>query len=236
MKLAILLLTLLLAYPASAKTLKVAIIDTGLDINDYRFSGHVCPKGNKDFTGSGLVDTNSHGTHVAGLIQHFAGPGDYCFLIYKFYLESNPGSISSKHMVEAIQEAINNGASIVNISGGGAEFKEEEFLLIKNNPQVTFVVAAGNEGQSLDAPGNEFYPASYNLENEIVVGGVDVNGVRVPSSNYGKKVVNQELGENVLSYLPENKIGPKTGTSQATAIRTGKLIRIILNAIQPIRN
>jgi hypothetical protein len=49
------------------------------------------------------------------------------------------------------------------------------------------------------------------------------------SSNYGKSVNAWEKGTDILSRLPGG-YGLMTGTSQATAIRTGKLIRQMLNA------
>jgi subtilisin family serine protease len=234
----LLLLFLTTIASSAPKTLRVAIVDTGLDITDSRFEGHICPAGHKDFTGTGLQDIHSHGTFIAGLIEQNAGPGNYCFLIYKYYLESNPGSVNLDNEVLALQEAVDNGADIVNFSGGGPIFDEKEFLVIKNNPKVKFVVAAGNDGQNLDLVYNAFYPASYYLKNEVVVGNVDILGNRVPSSNYGSKVVNTQNGDNVKSFLPPklcqdlnpNCEGYMTGTSMSTAVKTGKLVRKILNA------
>jgi len=224
------LLFLLLTSLAQAQTLKVAVIDTGLSLNDPRFAGHICSTEHKDFTGTSLDDVNSHGTHVSGLIVKNAGDGDYCLQIYKYYTDSQSGAVNLKHEVEAIREAINNKANIVNMSGGGPEFNEEEALLIKYHPEIIFVVAAGNDGKDLDISGNSFYPASLFYGNIEVVMALDREGNRIRSSNYGKKIENKELGENVYSYLPNGKMGYMTGTSQATATFTGKLIRKTLDA------
>ncbi len=230
-------LALLLISAANAPhlpaTIKVAVVDTGLDLSDPRFKNHICPTGHKNFVeGETLKDVNDHGTHVAGLIQGYAGNSNYCFLIYKYYTDSAPMLLNLSREILAFQEAVKNGASVINFSGGGPGFNEDEALFIKYHPEVTFVVAAGNEGKNLDIPGNEYYPASLFYGNMEVVGGIDRNNKRVLSSNYGKKVENKELGQYVYSYLPNGKIGPMTGTSMATAIHTGKLIKRMSDANQ----
>lgn len=230
MKYAILILTLLTSL-ANADTLRVAVVDTGLNLNDSRFAGHLCIDNHKDFTGTGIIDSNGHGTMVAGLIEKYAGKGDYCLLIYKYYQSTVPGIVNMKHEVEAFLEAIADGAKIINLSGGGEDFNEDESLLIKLHPEITFVVAAGNSGKNLDLPGNVYYPASYYYNNIVVVESVNEKGEKSSFSNYGKKVEYKELGEDVTSY-DINGSGTGSGTSFACAIHTGKLIRKMLNAKQ----
>lgn len=220
---------------------RVAVIDTGLDLSDSRFKDVLCENGHYDFTSQGkMKDVHGHGSHIAGLIKQYAKDSDYCLMIYKYYDENADGHTNTVNTVRALILAIKNGADIVNYSGGGPEFSEREFLLIKENPKVTFVVAAGNDNENYN---NKFYPAAYNLPNMIVVGCKDIHNVKCKSSNYGNKVVGckdihgikckssnhdhrviWENGELIKSTLPEGKEGYLTGTSQSTAIRTGKLI------------
>ena len=205
--------------------IRVAVVDSGLDLKDPRFEGHICPTGSKNFVeGETLDGINGHGTHVTGLIQKYAKNSNYCFLIYKYYSDKLPGTVNLQNEVASFRDAVINKADIVNFSGGGAEFDEQEYLIIKDNPQIIFIVSAGNDHQDLDIRGNEYYPASYFLPNEIVVRGVDKYKRLVPSSNYSKRIKAQELGENVLSFLPDGKMGYMTGTSQAAAVHTGKAI------------
>ncbi len=213
-------------------SIKVAVIDTGLNLNDARFTGHLCETGHKNFVANEPIDDlHSHGTHITGLIQKYAKDANYCLLIYKYYREGDRGSLNMSREVLALKEAIRNGATIVNYSGGGDEFNEEEYLTIKDNPQVTFVVAAGNESQNLDIPGNEFYPASLFLKNVVVVGNIDDRGNKSPHSNWSKKIKVKEVGMDVRSTVPCNTFEGEdkcndtmSGTSQSTAIYTGKLI------------
>lgn len=228
-----LLLLTILSSTSEAKycpQIKIAIVDTGLDLTDPRFKNHICETGHKNFIkDQTLDDIHGHGTHVAGLIQKYAGRGNYCFLIYKYYSDANLGFVNLNNEVDAFQEAIDNGANIVNFSGGGAEFSEEEFLIMKSHPEVLFMVSAGNEHANMDISEHYFYPAAYNLKNEIVVGSISWDHIRSDFSNYGKVVKNVEVGENVISYLPHNKKGSMSGTSQATAIKTGKVVAKLLH-------
>ena len=227
------LLILLLASQVSAQTLKVAVVDTGADITDPRINAHLCPTGSKDFTGTSLKDVNGHGTEMISLIEQYAKDGDYCLVLYKYYLLSNPGYINQQNEIQALREAV-KGNRIINLSGGGPEFNQDEFQIIRDNPSIVFDVAAGNNGQNLDIPGNNFYPASYGLKNVISVENLDSDFNRSSTSNYGNKVTTVEIGENVQAHNIEGD-SYITGTSAATAIFTGKLIRKVLDAIQSVR-
>lgn len=213
------------------RAIRIAVIDSGLDLSDKRFEGHICPNPGKSFVkdpkltdAENLLDKNGHGTLVTSIIQQYAGDTKFCFSFYKYYSDTLPGIVNLHNEIKAIKQAIADGADIINISGGGPEFDEDESLAIKNNPDTLFVVAAGNDNQDLDKPENKFYPASYGFKNEIVVGALTADKKRLPQSNYGKNIVFKELGENVPGYLPDNKVGTMTGTSMATAIYTGKFV------------
>jgi len=210
--------------------IRVAIVDTGLDLKDPRFEGHICKTGHKSYVQNETPDdVNGHGTSVASLIQEYAKDSNYCFLIYKYYRASDPGLVNLRHEVFAFQDAIANGADIVNFSGGGPEFDEQEFLVIKDNPQVIFIVAAGNDHLDLDNMENDYYPATYalrreRLKNIFAVKNIDKDGTLAVSSNYSKFIEANEIGVNVLTFLPNMKMGYRTGTSMSAAIHTGKAI------------
>jgi hypothetical protein len=239
-------LFILFASLAHAETLRIGVVDSGLDISDSRFRNHICATGHKDFSGEGLEDTNGHGTEMVGLIEQYAGDGDYCLVIYKYYSEKNPPKVNMEHEVDALIEAAKDGVKIVNLSSSGPKFIEKEYLAIRNNPKTTFVVAAGNDRLNLDIPGDEIYPGSYFLKNEVVVGNVTNmrketldsikekglqydDEFRVPSSNYSKKIKVVEIGDNVRVDTVSGS-GSVTGTSASCAIHTGKMIKEILNA------
>ena len=72
-----------------------------------------------------------------------------------------------------------------------------------------------------------YYPAMHDLR-IYVVGNITKDNTIVTSSNRGKGVNSWEVGYQVLSRLPGQSYGYLTGTSQATAIKTGKLVREML--------
>lgn len=223
MKLSWCLIALILSWPAYGghycnKT-RVAVLDTGLNLTDPRFTQHLCPTGHKNFVlGETINDIVGHGTHVSGIIEQFADGANYCMLIYKYFSYHATGIQNVNREVQALNEAILNEADIVNFSGGGDEPNQEEYSVIKNNPRVVFVVAAGNDHKNLNYSDNTYFPASYWLKNEYVIGASDSS-----SSNYGSKVL-FEPGYEVLSYLPNNQLGRMSGSSMSTARFTGKLV------------
>jgi thermitase len=120
--------------------------------------------------------------------------------------------------------AVDHGARIINYSGGGPEFSEDEYLAIKKAEAkgILVVSAAGNEHQNTDLTENYYYPAAYRLSNIISVASTDINNNLLPSSNWGKTHVDVAApGENIFSTLPNGRYGYMTGTSQATAFVTG---------------
>jgi subtilisin family serine protease len=222
MKTILTLVTLLLSTNSFATTL-VAVIDTGLDLKDPRLSQHLCKSGHQDFTGEGIKDTNGHGTHVVGLIEKYAKNADYCLYILKFWSKQNDDETNVNNYLKALDYAVNIlKVRVVNISSGGRDDNEIERSIIIGHSAITFIVAAGNTGVNLDTRGNEYYPASYGFSNMRVVG--SSCDMMSSFSNFGTVVGYWQCGENVTSTLPNDSTGQMHGTSQSTAIETGKYI------------
>ncbi len=222
------LLNLIISSAYAIEPIKIAVVDTGLDLTDRRFANVLCPTGHKDFTNTTIRDLHGHGTHIAGLIKANAGTqSGYCLIILKFYDANASGRISRDRTIAAFAEADRLGADIINLSGGGPGFDESEYLIMRNS-QALFVLAAGNDGKDVDFDG--YYPAAYHLLNSIVVGNMDTNGKRVSSSNFGSVVTAWEIGLNALSEAPDWSRDPMvrmTGTSQAAAVHSGRLARLL---------
>lgn len=204
--------------------IKVAILDTGLDLSDPRFKDVLCREGHRDFTGVGLIDRMSHGTHIAGLVKRYADTEGYCLMILKITAGGNYGI---EPELLALQFAIKSGVKFINMSVAGEGFSEEERLLLRNaviNKGITVVVAAGNSGRNIDIPTQETYPANYNIPGMYVVGNNKKDGGRAPTSNYGTKVNVWVVGENVISTVPGLTEEAMSGTSMSAAIQTGLLV------------
>lgn len=221
-----------------SRNVLVAVIDTGLDANHPDLKANVWSGSNKEYgwnyvtNTANPIDDHGHGTHVAGIVGAIANPKTgvagvaqkVSIMAVKYYSDANPGSVNLRNTVKAIEYAVNSGAKIINYSGGGPEFSEDEYLAIKKAEAkgVLFVAAAGNERQDTDIPENYYYPSAYKLTNIISVAATDINNKLLRSSNWGKTKVDVTApGENIYSTLPNGRYGYMTGTSQATAFVTG---------------
>ena len=223
---------------SNAKTIKVAVVDTGFDFkgtwqpnrDDVPSTPILCNTGHKDFTGKGLNDDHGHGTHIAGLVGHYAGKSDYCLVIYKYYDTKGSDVNNLLNTIKSFKAAIDEGVDIINYSGGGIKRSDQECAVLKQalDKGIRVVVAAGNESSNLDFL--PFYPALCDSR-IIVVEATQTDGGRFSLSNYtkGKYHTVKELGKNVLSILPGSQWGYMSGTSQATAIHSGKIVKQLYN-------
>lgn len=221
-----------------SKKVIVAVIDTGIDADHPDLKNNIW-RGSHSENGWNFVtnrpnpqDEHGHGTHVAGIIGATANPGrgiagvaqEVSIMAVKYFSNSNSGLINLRNTVKAIEWAIDHGAKIINYSGGGPEFSEEEYLAIKRaeSKGILVVAAAGNENQNIDLPKNYYYPAAYKVSNVLSVAAVDIDNRLLRSSNWGYQRVDVAApGENIFSTLPGGKYGYMSGTSQATAFVTG---------------
>lgn len=215
------LLPLLFSSVVSFAQVHIAVIDSGVPTNLSHF--RICSF--EDFTGKGDSDALGHGTNVANLILNELKdipPEYYCFDFLKVFDVESVDSLAAS--VAAMKRVLELDVQFVNYSGGGDDISESEkstlkTLLASRNTKV--FVAAGNNGMNLSKKCN-YYPACYNLEfyneNLVVVGNGKNNDRHAKTSNYGLNIVNIWEDGN-------NKCGGGiclSGTSQATAIATGK--------------
>jgi subtilisin family serine protease len=220
---------LFIAHPISTeRPIVIAVIDTGLDIKKFKDKIKLCKFGHKDFTGTGLNDSHGHGTHISGLIEKNTDNAHYCQVIMKYY---DPNSLNRDNLInteKAFRMAINLKVDVINYSGGGTMSSSREKVLVQEalDEGITVVVAAGNERCDMDS-GCTYYPAMYDSR-IIVVGNLSPKRVPAKSSNYGSIVDVWEFGVDIKSYCINGEFGCKmTGTSQATAIQSGKAVRSI---------
>ena len=231
----------------------VAVIDTGIDYrhpdlapNLWQNPGEI-PGNGIDDDGNGFVDdriganfvdnngdpydTNSHGTHVAGIIGAKGGNAigvagiDWNVRIMALKFIGPNGGFTSD-AVRAMNYAVTNGAKIINNSwgGGGYDAATSAAIVRARNAGVIVVNAAGNNGSDNDQ--SAFYPANYitQSDNVITVAATDSQDKLSSYSNFGRTTVTLGApGTDILSTLPNNRYGSYSGTSMATPMVSGAL-------------
>lgn len=171
--------------------IKVAVIDTGVDFNHpdlYGWGPNGKVIGGYNFIEEGKppLDTNGHGTQVAGVIAadgHLEGVAPKAkILAYK--VSENGEAVSSDLIVKAIDKAIEDDADIINISLGVNQTNEKiDHAVNKALEKEIFVVtAAGNDGptaSTIGSPGRNFgsvtVGATYNNLTSSLVATLEVN-------------------------------------------------------------
>jgi cyanobactin maturation PatA/PatG family protease len=171
---------------------------------------------------------SAHGTHVASIIfgQHdspVTGIAPQCrgLIIPVFADESL--KLSQLDLSRAIEQAINNGANIINVSAGQLtdEGEAEKWLkkaieLCQEN-NVLLIAATGNDGcECLHVPAS--------MPTVLAVGAMDDQGKPVDFSNWGDAYKKQGIlapGKDILGAKSGGDTIKLSGTSFATPIVSG---------------
>lgn len=190
-----------------SNTVKVGIFEGGADRNHEDLSGRV-------FIGNYAgVLTDSHGTHVAGIIG--ATQNSYGIAGVS---QSTMYTLSRTSFVDSLAYATENDIKIINASfsymsltGNYAPYNATDYAAIKNYDGL-LICAAGNKGVNTDT--TPMYPACYDLPNVISVGAINERGERASFSNYGDNSVSiYAPGDNILSTYPQELC---TGVTMST--------------------
>lgn len=210
-------------YSKSDSSIKIAILDTGIDQNHEDLTGKIV--NNQNCTDSPTVDDlYGHGTHVAGIAAASTNNGvgvaglGYNALLMNVKVLGDDGSGYYSWIANCLKWAADNGARVVNMSLG-APFKSSTLENAVNyawSKGVVLTAAAGNSGNS-----SPTYPAYY--KNVIAVAAVNVSDEKPSWSSFGGWVDVAAPGVDIYSTFPNhsNIIGKlnydyASGTSMAT--------------------
>lgn len=171
----------------------------GFDYGNW-FNSNSSSNGNNTYYNANSSTEDSHGTHGAGSVAAVnnsegtvgVGSNANVKVMSVKALGGSDGTGTTESVVKGIQYAIDNGATIVNLSLGGEEDDETLRSIIKNNPNVLFTIAAGNGDSNYKGVDNDSiptYPASYNYDNILCVANLQCDGTLHYSSNYGATTV-----------------------------------------------
>ncbi|CAD5960085.1 S8 family peptidase [Planktothrix agardhii] len=171
---------------------------------------------------------STHGTHVASIIfgqpdSPVTGIAPQCrgLIIPVFADESL--RLSQLDLSRAIEQAVNNGANIINVSAGqltdageAEKWLEKAIELCQEN-NVLLIAATGNDGcECLHVPAS--------LPTVLAVGAMDDQGKPVNFSNWGDAYQKQGIlapGKDILGAKPGGGTVKLSGTSFATPIVSG---------------
>lgn len=226
----------------TGKGVVVAVLDTGVDyshvdlgVNIWKNSGEIDGNGIDD-DGNGFVDdvrgwnfdgnnnnpmdTDGHGTHVAGTIaaqrNGYGVTGvAYDATIMPVKVLGDRGG-SNGTVAQGIRYAVNNGADVLNLSLGGGSASKEIADAIRYAVKKGSVVVMASGNESAKVPTN---PAKLADRWGIAVGAVDRRLQIADFSNLaGRKQLDYVVapGVKIYSTAPNNQYQFLDGTSMAT--------------------
>lgn len=194
---------------------RIAILDSGIN-SDVSVADQI------DFTNTGITDRTNHGNDVAKIVKFFAKGAS---LFFAKVGEPKPNEL---YVMQGIEWAFDQGASIINISAGFKRKCKGNCNLCKlvdavSEEGVAIVIAAGNrynKVDSIDCPGHAV--------KGVTVGAVSRDYKLADYTSFGKP---GEGKPNIVAPGDVHIDGRfRTGTSFAAPVVTG-VIGAILNTV-----
>ncbi|MGI6722021.1 MAG: S8 family serine peptidase [Anaerovoracaceae bacterium] len=237
----------------SGRKVRVAVLDSGIDVNNEDLQVNVNKSLNADATTDKITvgedkakSLDPHGTHVAGIIGATSGNGKgvagvaagnhndliemFSVLVFKKDDFSGIAAYSSD-ITKGVDYASKNGAKVINMSLGGEYLpKDRDDQLLKQSVQnavakgATVVCAAGN-----DMTNCKEAPAMFS--SCISVANCNQRWRTNETSTYGTTVDLAAPGVLIKSTYPGNKYVKEIGTSMSAPMVSGTAA--LLYAINP---
>ena len=219
-----------------SKSVKVAVIDTGVDYDHESLAPNMLPgydfhENDNDPNDIPAGQNPGHGTHCAGIVGATGvvdggviGISPTVSIIPLRFLGAN-GSGDLMNAVKAIDYAIKEGAKIISASWGAEVSRSQAQPVLDavkraDDAGVIFIAAAGNSNKNNDS--SEFYPTNAGFPNTISVAASDQSDKRANFSNYGEANVHVSApGVGIMSTTANNRYAALSGTSMATPLVSG---------------
>jgi thermitase len=211
--------------------IKIAVIDTGIDLQHPAFQGRMVAASDmfdwidgdqtpQEVSG-GTNEAYGHGTSVAGIALQVAENAKIMPL--RVLDSSGYGDVSS--VAAAIDWAVAHGAQVINLSLGADYLKSlDQTISSATNKGVFVIAASGNSGDTnVNFPASAAEGTSNTTAMRIGVGSVGVTDVKSVFSTYGSNLEMVAIGEWVYGPAPSNQLAVWSGTSMATPMVSGGL-------------
>jgi len=201
----------------SGAGIKVAVLDTGMDLGHPDFAGRSVTS--QTFVGQPVQDLHSHGTHCIGTAcgpQSPAGSTPRYGIAFKAPIFagkvlSNSGSSVGGSVLAGMNWAIANRCTVISMSLGSQSPVQAAYTAAGQaalNNGCLIIAAAGNASSNTGAPANS--------PTIMAVASLDPNLTPSSFSNFGKIEI-AAPGRDVFSSVPRpTRYGTKSGTSMAT--------------------
>ena len=199
------------------KGVKVAVLDTGVDINhiDLTFRGGI-----NTIDGSCFSGIANHGSHVSGIIGALANSKGIVGMapaveLYSVKVLQDDGKGTLSALIAGLDWAVENGIDIVNMSLGTSTDTNALKSAVDRAyaAGILLVAAAGNSGTADGNTDTIRYPAKY--ESVIAVGAVNNNSQRASFSATGPALELTAPGVSIYSTIPGSRYALASGTSMA---------------------
>lgn len=219
--------------PRLGAGVKVAVIDTGLELGHPAFSGRLAPAGEwYDFVDNDTLPQEvaqgssdggyGHGTAVAGIVLQVAPNAT----ILPLRVLGPDGSGDTTDVAAAMDWAVAKGAEVIQLSlGTTSDSQVLKTMLEYATSRGVFVIASsGNTGDERIT-----YPAAYTREGglwgdlSIGVGSVDERDAKSAFSTYGGRLELLAPGEQIYTPAPGDQLAHWSGTSVAAPMIAGAL-------------
>lgn len=206
----------------TGKNVKVAVIDTGCDLDHPDIFNNLLPGINLINPRKPPHDDNGHGSHVAGTIAAenngtgMVGVAPDAKIMPVKALDRN-GSGTSVAVANGIVWSANNNADFITMSLGSEKPDKNIYQAIQYATSRGSVIfcAAGNSGPSVDI----MYPAKY--KETISIGAIDENLERTDFTCAGDSLDFLAPGHNIFSIVPDNGYAMMSGTSMSNPYVVG---------------
>ncbi|WP_229073709.1 S8 family peptidase [Actinoplanes sp. DH11] len=200
-------------YPVTASNVTAYIIDTGIRYTHSQFGGRATP--GYDAVGSGAVDCNGHGTHVAGTVGGTTHGVAKAVRLVGVRVLSCTGGGTTAGVIAGVNWVTQNAVkpAVANMSlGGGASTALDNAVANSVASGITYALAAGNSNA------NACNSSPARVPSAITVGATTSTDARASYSNYGSCLDIFAPGSSITSawYNSNTATNTISGTSMAS--------------------